>query len=149
MSKHISECWVDEGNDEGYWVFPHPDHYVHTRQAFEGHYPAKHEAKLLRRIMSQTGLTEAEVRDRKKYRKMLSDTQKPKGTTYGVRRGCDKFFKGIVKEATKATKLATKHPITLAKIDKLLKGDVRTPIWFYGSHANCDYCNHLLAELKK
>jgi len=32
--------------------------YVHQRNPFEGHYPNKNEAKALRRIMAQTGLSD-------------------------------------------------------------------------------------------
>lgn len=61
--------------DCGYYIVDVVNDYQHQRKPFNGHYPAKKEAKLLRRIMAQTGLTEAEVRSRKKYRKMLSETQ--------------------------------------------------------------------------
>lgn len=39
------------------------------------HIPNKNEAKALRRIMSQTGLTREEVRSNPKYRKMLAQAQ--------------------------------------------------------------------------
>lgn len=41
------------------------------------HVMSKPEASLMRRIQSETGMTEEEVRKHKKYRKMLSDAQKP------------------------------------------------------------------------
>jgi len=99
--------------------------------------------------MSQTGLNEAQVRGIKKYRVMLAETQKPKGSSFGISRGCEKFFKGLVKSATKETKLATKHPKTLKRIEELLKGSGHMPRWFYSRHASCQFCNHFLAELKK
>jgi hypothetical protein len=74
----LNRTWVEGcglGCCEGYWDVEIVHNYQHQRKPFNGHYPAKKEAKVLRRIMSQTGLTEAEVRSRKKYRKMLSDTQ--------------------------------------------------------------------------
>jgi hypothetical protein len=40
-----------------------------------GHVMAKPEAAVMRRIRSETGMTEAQVREIKKYRKMLSDAQ--------------------------------------------------------------------------
>lgn len=40
------------------------------------HYPAKKEAELLRRLMAETGKTEEQIRAIKKYRVMLSATQK-------------------------------------------------------------------------
>ena len=35
---------------------------------------------MLRKLKSQTGLTESELREEKKYRKMLSDAQQRKGS---------------------------------------------------------------------
>lgn len=40
------------------------------------HIPNKQEAKLLRRLMSETGNTEEEIRDIPKYRRMLAEAQK-------------------------------------------------------------------------
>lgn len=48
-----------------------------TRRYARGeHVMSKAEGSLMRRIQSETGLSEEEVRTHKKYRKMLSDTQK-------------------------------------------------------------------------
>lgn len=47
-----------------------------TRRYGRGeHVMSQPEAKVMRRIQSETGLTEEEVRSHKKYRKMLSDAQ--------------------------------------------------------------------------
>lgn len=148
MSKRFSECWIDEGDGEGYWMFPHPDHYKHQRKPFEGHYPDKHEAKLLRRIMSQTGLKEEEVRAIKKYRVMLSDAQKVNHPTMETE--CEKHFKSLVKRATRQTALATKHPKTIEVIESLLTGQSGSRMrWLYGTkHENCNNCRQMLSELK-
>ena len=69
--------WVEEcefGCCQGYYTYDID--YVKQRAPFEGHYANKKEAKTLRRIMSQTGLTESEVRAIKKYRIMLSEAQR-------------------------------------------------------------------------
>lgn len=42
------------------------------------HVPNKLEAKVLRKLMSETGLTETELREIPKHRKELSEAQKPK-----------------------------------------------------------------------
>lgn len=46
------------------------------------HVPMKKESKVLRRLMSQTGLTEPQLREHKKYRVMLSQTQKSPRSKY-------------------------------------------------------------------
>ena len=49
-----------------------------------GHVMAKPEAKVMRRLRAETGLSEEEIRSHKKYRKMLSDAQsKPIPRTEG------------------------------------------------------------------
>ena len=40
-----------------------------------GHVMSKPEAKVMRRLQAETGLSEEEIREHKKYRKMLSDAQ--------------------------------------------------------------------------
>jgi len=45
------------------------------------HAPGGKEAKLLRRLMSETGLTEEQLREHKKYRVMLSEAQKSEHTS--------------------------------------------------------------------
>lgn len=42
-----------------------------------GHVMGKPEAKMMRKIQAETGLTKEEVREHKKYRKLLSNTQAP------------------------------------------------------------------------
>jgi hypothetical protein len=73
----LDKTWIQTGDDwdDGYYVCEVINDYQHKRKPFEGHYPCKKESKVLRRIMAQTGLTEAEVRSRKKYRIELSKAQ--------------------------------------------------------------------------
>lgn len=84
------------------------------------HYPNKMEAKMLRRIMSETGLNEEEVRKDIKYRKMLSEASKSNEQKwYGK---VTKFYRNIIKSACKETGLVPQHPDTVKVIeDKLSK----------------------------
>lgn len=82
------------------------------------HYPNKDEASLLRKIITETGLSEEEVRDIKKYRVMLSDAQKqgqkPK------RSEAKKHYQNMIKDACKQTGLVPQHPDTLKVLDEML-----------------------------
>ena len=73
----LNRTWIQTGDawDDGYYSYEIINDFKHQRKPFEGHYACKKEAKVLRRIMSKTGLTEAEVRSRKKYRIELSKAQ--------------------------------------------------------------------------
>jgi len=82
------------------------------------HVPNKNEATLLRKIMSESGLTEEEVRANKKYRKMLSEAQ-DKGENSTISR-VEKEKKRILKEITKELKLAKEHPLVVAEFKKRL-----------------------------
>lgn len=76
------------------------------------------ESKVLRRIMSQTGLTEPEVRSIRKYRKMLStaqDFREHSRTTLE-----DKIFKVL----TKKYGLAKEHPIVKNEFFDIINSDV-------------------------
>jgi len=79
------------------------------------HVPNHNEAKLLRKIMSDTGLTEKEIREHKKYRKMLSDIQKviPSKLT-----DKENSKKRLMKRITKELKLAKEHPLVIAEFKK-------------------------------
>ena len=86
------------------------------------HIPNKNEAQLLRKIMSETGLTEEEIRESKKYRVMLSEAQKE-----GVKAKRTKKQKkqdDIMKSVTKDLKLAKEHPLVVAEFK------VRWDNWF-------------------
>jgi hypothetical protein len=85
------------------------------------HIPNKNEAKLLRKLMSDTGLTEKELREHKKYRKMLSEAQKAKGTKSEKER----VMQTVMKSVTRELKLAKEHPKTkeafAIKLEEYLK----------------------------
>jgi len=82
------------------------------------HYPNQDEASLLRKIMSETGLNESEVRSNKYYNIILSDAQKlgekPK------RSATTKWYQNRIKEACKETGLVPQHPKTLKVLDEIL-----------------------------
>lgn len=75
MSIFEDHCVEDEC-----WDYD-PQRYIRSRKASlplgcnAPHHPNKNEAKLLRRIMAETGLTKDQVRQHAKYRKMLSQEQ--------------------------------------------------------------------------
>ena len=69
----------------------------------------KNEARLLRKLMSQTGMSEKELREHKKYRKMLSEEQKKKGKGKTPREMIETF---VMKQVTRELKLAKEHPKT-------------------------------------
>ena len=79
------------------------------------------EAKMCRKLMADTGLTEKELREHKKYRVMLSDAQKEgsKETPYFERD--EKRKKKLMKQATKSTGLAKEHPDTIKIYNELCK----------------------------
>lgn len=83
------------------------------------HYPNKDEAKLLRRLMSETGLTEDEIKSYKKYRKMLSEAQKKSEKAKYSK--IYKFYKSIVDTACNRTGLANQHPKTIKEIENVIK----------------------------
>ena len=83
------------------------------------HYPNKDEAQELRKIMASTGLSEEEVRQDKKYRKMLSDAQK--AGQKAKRTETERFYHKLIKEACKKTGLAPQHPDTLKALDEIIK----------------------------
>lgn len=89
------------------------------------HYPNKNEGDVLRKIMAETKLTEEEVRDIKKYRKMLSDASKS-----GEKEKSNpvvKWYRGKIKDACKITGLAPQHPKTIIELQKILDRTQRMP----------------------
>jgi hypothetical protein len=82
------------------------------------HHPNKDEAKLLRKLMADTGLTEEEIRSHKKYRKMLSHAQKKsEESKYSEKY---KLYRDIVDKACIRTKLANQHPKTIKEIENII-----------------------------
>jgi hypothetical protein len=83
------------------------------------HYPNKDEAALLRKIMSETGLNEDEVRSDRHYCVLLSEAQK---AGQKRKRGeATKWYQMQIKKACRQTKLVPQHPETLKVLAELLK----------------------------
>jgi len=78
------------------------------------HIPNKNEATVLRRIMSETGMSEEQVRTHKKYRVELSEAQKKVGSKSRL----DRNILYMVKSITQELKLPMEHPTVLAEIKK-------------------------------
>ena len=106
----LNKEWIQTGDgwDDGYYSCTVINEYKHQRAPFEGHYPNKNEAKVLRRIMAQTGLTEKEVRGIKKYRRMLAEAGKTKELGYMDK--AIKEAKRLLKHVTQDMKLPKEHP---------------------------------------
>lgn len=102
------------------------------------HYPNTDEAKVLRRIMAETGLTEEEVRAEKKYRQELSKArlsgQKAK------RSDAEKWCHNIIKKACRETQLAKEHPKTIEAIDRIL-AERKSGGWGFGYRSLFLYSN--------
>lgn len=84
------------------------------------HISDKNEARVLRKIMSQTGMTESEIRSIPKYRSILSksekrvidiDLQNSNHRTY-------KFLEKLMKNVTRDLKLPKEHPSVVAEFKK-------------------------------
>lgn len=88
-----------------------PRHQLKLRLPPDVHLPNKNEAKLLRKLMAETGLNEEEIRSIYKYRKMLSAASKKQGTKSEM----DRKLLAILKEITREVKLPKKHPIVLER----------------------------------
>lgn len=87
--------------------YDEPDSYRELSPVPGGpHAPMKKESQLLRRLMAETGLTEEELREHKKYRVQLSEAQKEKGTKTAE----DRFCIRLVKRITRELKLPKEHP---------------------------------------
>ena len=105
-------------NDDFRWRDPHD--YLSTKKLTappDKHIPNKNEAKLLRKLMSQTGLSEKELREHKVYRKMLSKEQKKKGDTSKTQ----KLFNSILKQVLRELKLPKEHPDVLIRFNEIFK----------------------------
>lgn len=90
------------------------------------HYPNKNEATVLRKIKSETGLNEDEIREIKKYRIMLADASK--SGEKSLTSATEKFYKDCIKDACRETGLVPQHPKTLEALQRILS---RTPRrWF-------------------
>lgn len=102
----------DEEYDYGGW-------YRSTRKLHAGdkHIPNKNEAKVLRRLMSETGQTEEQLRRCKKFRKLLSDAQKRQGNKTQDERDLINLLKGVLRDL----KLPKEHPAVLEEFKKRIQ----------------------------
>lgn len=98
------------------------------------HLPNKNEAKMLRKIMAETGLNELEVRNIKKYRKMLSEAQDAGETELTWDEKGNKYRNSIYKMLTREFKLPREHPIIEQKYKTyLFENRHRLPIYLFYS----------------
>lgn len=74
------------------------------------HVPNRDEARLLRRIMSETGLTEAQVRERKKYRIMLTQAAKASHAVMPGRFREQSVLRQVLRDVLRKLKLPKEHP---------------------------------------
>jgi len=79
------------------------------------HVPNKNEAKLLRKIMSETGLSEKEIREHKTYRIQLSNVQKVVKSKLTSE---ERVKIRVMKSITKKLKLAKEHPLVVEAFNK-------------------------------
>lgn len=77
------------------------------RPAAGPHVPNKNEAQVLRRLMSKTGLSEPELRERKTYRVMLSEAQQARGTKTRAHRLAFRVLRHVTQELV----LPKEHPL--------------------------------------
>lgn len=92
------------------------------------HVPNKDEATLLRKLMSESGLSEAEVREHKKYRVMLSEAQKE--GVKATKTPKEKAKIRIMKAVTKQLKLAKEHPLVVEEFNKRWKEHCKNKFYY-------------------
>ena len=128
MSVNFYEFY--DHDEQGYEPMP----YVKSRHLMKltapkgKHVPNKSESKLLRKLMSTTGMTETEIRQHKTYRKMLSDAQK---SCHGPKDAVERLKKKITKKITKKLKLAKEHPTCQAAIIQEIEDRLKGPYISY------------------
>lgn len=87
-----------------------------------GHVALGKEAKLLRRLMAQTGLNEEEVRGRECYRKQLADAYKEGCENKAKSSPEARYFKNrILKPILRELKLPKEHPIVIERLKERIK----------------------------
>lgn len=79
-----------------------------------GHIPNVKESNLLRKLMAENKLSKEEVLAIKKYRILLADEQKMKGSKTRAERCVIRYRKTI----TKALKLPKEHPDVISAVNK-------------------------------
>ncbi len=83
-----------------------------------GHIANKKESALLRKIMSDTGKTEEEIREIYKYRKALSEAAKPAPSTEEAKQ--KKYYKNVIRQACNLSGFWPSHPESLEQLRKLM-----------------------------
>jgi len=137
--------------DENYYS-RNPHDYLSVRKRMASsdvHIPNKNESKLLRKLMSKTGLTESELREHKVYRKMLSKEQKKKGKGKSWE---DKRCLRLLKNVLRDLKLPKEHPDVKKRFLEVMKDNNSISYgWSYRSidEISNSYFNHLLKIYKK
>jgi len=139
---------VDEYYDEcektyAYEVNQHPDAYaVRSLENVLGHVPMKKESELLRKLMSENGLSAKEVREHKKYRILLSDAAKLK--TKVITNNQKKFLK-ICKDVMKELNLPIWNPLVEKEIRNKIKGP--SELEYFSKYIVSEYMR--ISSLKK
>jgi hypothetical protein len=83
------------------------------------HAPNKNEARVLRSLMSRTGLNEQEIRQHKKYRRLLTDASRERG----IKSATQRYALRIRKEILRELQLPKEHPsVKAAFIARLERG---------------------------
>ena len=95
------------------------------------HLMNKNESKMLRKLKSQTGLTEEELRAEKKYRIILSKAQDKGERLLGLDEKIDRNRKQLLKHLTKKHKLAKEHPIVQKEFKEILFANRHRLIYGY------------------
>ena len=113
---HEYDKYDDDGNpyyyDDGLgcrvYKYDRPPYNKNYNVPSHIHIMNKNEAKVMRRLKNETGLTEVEIRKVKKYRIMLSEAQKEgqKGKGTRVQKARDEVMKYVCRKL----KLAKEHP---------------------------------------
>lgn len=126
--KDLEEDWSPQ------WTYIHKrkPFYIHKRKPFNGHFPCKKEAKTLRKIMSQTGLSEEKVRSVKKYRVELADSARN-----FKKSECTKAKKHFKKRVTGISGLPFEHSKSLEIAKDLFDNYLR----MYSHIKYCIFCS--------
>lgn len=85
------------------------------------HLMNKNEAKMLRKIMAESGLTKEQVLEVKEYRVRLSEAQDAGEKQHSYQENLEKRKKRLLKAVTKRLKLAKEHPLVVAEYKKLIE----------------------------
>ena len=117
MSNFILSCEFCGGDgspdpwDDNYCMYcdNRPEYGSRNAYAPAGvHVMNKDEGRVMRRLKNETGLTEEQIREVKKYRVMLSEAQK--SGQKAKRTKLEKAQDNVMKSVTRKLKLAKEHP---------------------------------------